>query len=136
MRGMVGSIGRWGGILPSVLALLLLFKLLVPAGYMIAAGGDGAPGLVLCSPEAQPRAQTADHGGHDRAPADQAPSSSGDRPCAFAALGAPPLPPPPPALPPQAPTAAVPPDLPEAPALRRLGAAAPPPPATGPPSDV
>jgi hypothetical protein len=136
MRGAVGSIGRWGGMVPAVLALLLLFKLLIPAGYMIGPDRDGAPGFVLCATQAQPAAEPEGHGGHDRSPAEQAPVDSGERPCAFAALGAPPLPPAPPALPSPAPPAAATADLPEAPVLHRVAAAASPPPATGPPPTV
>lgn len=136
MRGMFGSIGRLGSMVPAALALLLLFRLLIPAGYMIAPDREGRPGLELCAPGVKPAAQPQGHGGHDGHPAEQAPSGSGERPCVFAALGAPPLPPAPPALPPQAPDAAVPPDLPAAPALPRMAAAAPPPPARGPPPSV
>lgn len=133
MRGMVGSIGRNGGILPFVLTLLLLFRLFIPSGYMIAPDHDGRPGLVLCSAPAQPAEAPAHHDGH---PADPAPSKPAEPPCAFAALGAPPLPPEPPALPPTVPAAAAAPDLPAGPALPLIAAAAPPPPATGPPVSV
>lgn len=135
MRGMVGSIGRSGGIVPAMLVLLLLFKLLIPAGYMIAVDREGAAGLVLCAPQTQPAVGTERHGGHDRTPADEAPAGSGERPCAFAALAAPFLPPPP-ALPSQPPAGVAVPDLLGPPALPPVATAAPPPPSTGPPISV
>jgi hypothetical protein len=133
---MVGSIGRSGAIVSAALALLLLFRLLVPTGYMIARDAGGAPRLVLCVPKGQPAAEAEGHGDHDRAPAEQAPAGSGERPCAFAALGAPPLPPAPPALPDQALPVAAPPGLIAAAVFRRAAPAVSPPPATGPPLPV
>jgi len=136
MRGMVGNIGSRGGFAAPVLALLLLFRLLIPSGYMIAPDHDGRPGLVLCAAPAQAAAEPTRHGGHDGHPADPAPSQPGEPPCPYAALAAPPLPPAPPLLQPQALAAVAPPDLPAGPDLPRPAPAAPPPPATGPPSAV
>lgn len=136
MRGMAGSIGGGGGLIPPILALLLLFRLLVPSGYMIAPDHEGRPGLALCAAPAQAASEAALHGGHDGQPADPAPAKSAEPPCAFAALGAPPLPPAPPAVAPRVSAAAAPPALPEGPALPRPAPAAPLPPATGPPLSV
>jgi hypothetical protein len=133
MRGIFGSIGRSGGFVPPALALLLLFRLLIPSGYMIAPDREGRPGLVLCAAPAQAAAQSPSHGGHDNHPADPAPSKPGERPCPFAALAAPPLPPAPPGVLPRIPAAAMAPDLPAPAELPRVARAAPPPPATGPP---
>lgn len=133
MRGMVAKIGGKGGSVPSLLALLLLFRLFIPSGYMIAPDHEGRPGLALCAAQVQTAAEPEHHGGH---PADPAPSRSGELPCAFAAPAAPPLPPTPPALPPRVPAAAAAPDLPAGPALARPVLASPPPPATGPPPSV
>lgn len=136
MRGMAGSIGSSSGMAAAALALLLLFRLLIPAGYMISADRDGAPALVLCAPLSQPAAREEAHGGHDGHPAGQAPAGSAERPCVFAALGAPPLLPAPPALLPRAPAAHLAPDPPPAPAFPRPASAAATPPATGPPLPV
>ena len=136
MRGMVCSIGRKGGFVPSALALLLLFRLLIPSGYMIAPDHHGRPGLALCSAPARAAAKPAGHRGHDGHPAESAPSKPGERPCPFAALAAPPLPPHPPALESRLPAPDPVPDLPEARAGPRPAPAAPPPPATGPPFSV
>jgi hypothetical protein len=135
MRGLVGNIGRKGGLLPSMLALLLLFRLLIPSGYMIAADHEGRPGLVLCAASGQPAAEAAPPGGHDGHPADPAPSKPGERPCPFAALAAPPFPPEAPAVPPHA-FAALAPELPAGGALPPVASASPPPPARGPPLPV
>ncbi|MEA3064426.1 MAG: hypothetical protein QOJ27_865, partial [Sphingomonadales bacterium] len=48
MTGKTGSGRRWGGTSGALLALLLLFRLLVPAGYMIAPDETGRPVLALC----------------------------------------------------------------------------------------
>lgn len=136
MRGVVGNIGHRGGLLPSVLALFLLFRLLIPSGYMIAPDLDGKPGLLLCAAPAQPAAEPALHSGHGVNPADPAPSGSGERPCAYAALAAPPLPPEPPAVPPRTFTAVLPPVLPYGSDQPRVAPASPPPPARGPPLPV
>jgi hypothetical protein len=132
MWGVIGSNRHWRGLAPSALALLLLFRLLIPAGYMIAPDHQGRPGLVLCAAPARESAQPERHAGHVDRSADKAPSKLGERPCPFAALAAPPLPPAPPAIPPRAPAAVVAPDLPPA-DLPRVARAAPSPPATGPP---
>lgn len=133
---MVGSIGRSGGIMPAALALLLMFRLIIPTGYMIAPDAGGAPGLVLCVPKGQPAAEAKGHGGHERAPAEQAPAEPGERPCAFAALSAPPVPPAPPVVPTRALPVAAPLELVAAAVLRRTAPAVSPPPATGPPLPV
>lgn len=132
MRGMVVSIGHKGGLLSPVLALLLLFRLLIPAGYMIAPDVQGRPGLALCAAPAQPPAA----GGHEDHGGDPAAPGPGERPCPYAALAAPPIPPAPPAVPPKAPIAVLPPDLPADPGLPGVAPAAPPPPARGPPVAV
>jgi hypothetical protein len=130
---MVGNIGRRGGFVPSALALLLLFRLLIPSGYMIAPDHHGRPGLTLCAASA---AEPAGHAGHDGHPAKPGPSKSGERPCPFAALAAPPLPPQPPALAVRLPSPVPAPDLPQVSDRPRIAPAAPPPPATGPPLSV
>lgn len=141
MRGVVGNIGHRGGLLPSVLALFLLFRLLIPSGYMIAPDHDGKPGLVLCAAPARSAAEPVSHSGHDDLsdsdhPADPAPSGPGERPCAYAALAAPPLPPEPPAVPPRTFAAVLPPELPDGSDHPRVPPASPPPPSTGPPLPV
>ncbi|HET9638622.1 MAG TPA: DUF2946 family protein [Allosphingosinicella sp.] len=133
MRGVVDSIRRRGGFVPPALALLLLFRLLIPSGYMIAPDHQGRPGLTLCAAPAQAAAGPARHGSHDGHPDDPAPSKPGERPCPFAALAAPPLPPAPPAVVPRIAAAAIQPDLPARSDLPRVARAAPPPPARGPP---
>lgn len=125
-----------GRLLPPILALLLLFRLLIPAGYMIAPDHEGKPGLTLCAASAQAASEPTLHGGHAGHDADPAPSNPGERPCPFAALAAPPLPPAPPSLPSQALAAAVPPELPANPAPPRVAPAASLPPARGPPMTV
>lgn len=136
MRGVVGNIGHRGGLLPSVLALFLLFRLLIPSGYMIAPDHDGKPGLQLCAAPAQSTAEPVPHSGHDGHPVDPAPSGPGERPCAYAALAAPPLPPEPPAVPPRTLAAVLSPDLPDGSDLPRVAPASLPPPARGPPLPV
>jgi hypothetical protein len=136
MRGLAGKFEQSGGIVSVALALLLLFRLLIPSGYMIAPDRDGRPGLELCAAPARAAADAAINGGHDRHPADQAPAETRELPCAFAAPAAPPLPPEPPAVAPRSPAAAVPPDMPTGPSLVRVAPAAPRPPATGPPLPV
>lgn len=135
MRGGVGSIGRRGGLLPSVLALVLLFRLLIPSGYMIAPDGDGRPGLILCAGQALTAAEPSLHDGHDAHPADPAPDPQ-EPPCAYAALAAPPLPPEPPLVPPRPFAAPLAPDRPAGSDLPRVARASPPPPARGPPLAV
>lgn len=136
MRGIFGIIGRRGGFIPTALALVLLLRLLIPSGYMIAPDHEGKPGLTLCAVPAPAGAQIARHGGHDDHPSDPSPSKPGERPCPFAAVAAPPLPPKPPVLSPRAPADSVPPSLPGRADLPRVARAAPPPPATGPPLSV
>ena len=135
MRSTVAGIGHVRGLAPPALALLLLFRLLIPSGYMIAPDREGRPGLSLCAGPAQVTAEPERHGGHDGHAA-PAPSKPGERPCPFAALAAPPLPPAPPAVPPKAPAAVIPPELRTLADLPRVAPAAPPPPATGPPLPV
>ena len=132
MRGMVGNSRQSGGFASVALALLLLFRLLIPSGYMIAPDPEGTPGLALCAGPARAAVQAAMHGTHDGHP-DPAPSSPDEIPCAFAALAAPPLPPEPPVVVPHFQSAGLPPDLPSNPDLRQVAPAAPPPPARGPP---
>ena len=125
--------------MPTALALILLFRLLIPSGYMIAPDHDGTPSLTLCAVPAPAAARIARHGGHDdhsADPADPSPSKPGERPCPFAAVAAPPIPTEPPALAPQAPAHSVPPALPDRSHRPRVATAAPPPPATGPPPTV
>jgi hypothetical protein len=133
MRGRIGRIGERSGFVAPMLALLLLFRLLIPAGYMIAPDHEGRPGLALCGVPAQAAADPARHGGHDGHDSDSAPSNPGELPCPFAALAAPPLPPSPPALPPLAAVEGVPPLLPDGADSPRVAPASPPPPARGPP---
>jgi hypothetical protein len=131
---MVGKFRQSGGFVPAVLTLLLLFRLLIPSGYMIAPDLDGTPGLALCAAPAQAAAEAALHGGHDGHPAgDSMPSRPGEIPCPFAAIAAPPLPPQPPALSPQVRAAVVQPGLPTDPDLPRVAPASSSPPARGPP---
>jgi hypothetical protein len=133
---MVRRFRHWGGFAPAALALLLLFRLLIPSGFMIAPDQEGRPGLVLCSAPAQAAAETAQHPGHDGHPDDPAPSKPGEIPCPFAALAAPPLQPEPPAVEPKVRAVAVPPELPANPGFPRVAPASPPPPARGPPIPV
>jgi hypothetical protein len=135
MRGMVASIGRRRGFAPA-LALLLLFRLLIPSGYMVAPDHSGRPGLALCAASSGAAVQPVLHDGHAGHRTDPAPAKPGERPCPFAALAAPPLPPTPPALPPRAQAAFVPPAFPAPTDLPRVAPAAPPPPARGPPPSV
>ncbi len=106
-----------------LLSLVLLFRTLIPAGYMIAPAGGGLA-LTLCEAAAPP--ESAHHQGHE-APAKP------KQPCAYAALAAPVLPPAPPPL-------ATPPPPPDSAAAGRVAPesvppapAALPPPSTGPP---
>ena len=133
MRGIVGRIGGMGAWTPRLLALVLVFRLLVPAGYMI---DPAQAGLVFCSPPATAAAQAGGHGGADGHPGAPAPGKADERPCAYAALAAPPLPTVPPAFLPPTPDEASPPVLPAAQGRSRPGLAAPPPHATGPPMPV
>jgi DUF2946 family protein len=111
----------------ALLALLVLFRLAVPAGWMIAPAGAGGPGLVLCESAAP---APAGHHRHEPLPAKH---KSGL--CPFASLASPTLPLTPPlvGIPagPAEPAPAVPPPAGYAPSP-----AAPPPPATGPPLPV
>jgi hypothetical protein len=121
---MVGRIARLRGLAPHLLALVLVFRLLVPAGFMISPDHSG---LVFCSAPA-PSGEAAHHDGHSAAPA-----KAGDGPCPYAAMAAPPLPPAPPMVFEPAPASAAPPIAPAAQSDLSRGLAAPPPPATGPP---
>lgn len=132
----MGSVGRRGGFAPSLLALVLLFRLLIPSGYMIAPDQAGRLGLALCGVPAEAAARSASHGGHDAHPADSAPSRPGEAPCPFAAVSAPPLPPEPPTLAPRGPVSSVSQDPTPHRDHPRVARAAPPPPATGPPATV
>jgi hypothetical protein len=107
----------------ALLSLVLLFRALIPAGYMIAPSGGWAA-LTPCAVAATPA--PGHHDGHP-GPAKPAP------PCAYAALASPALPPAPPPL-------AIPPAPPEplpapwsARTQPRPRPASPPPPSTGPP---
>ena len=126
---------RFPAVRPGLCALLLgalLLRMLVPAGFMLAADARGAPALVLCDGVAPPAAtMPAMHGGHHHAPAD--PAQRHEAPCPYAALAAPVLPPLPPVV-----AAPVAPAGPSAPVVRptawsTAGPAAAPPPSTGPP---
>ena len=109
----------------ALLAFVLLFRTLVPAGYMIAPA-DGGLALTLCEAASAPA--SAHHQGHE-APAE--PKQS----CAYAALAAPALPPAPPLFEAPAALGAAPaPSL--APASIKPGPASLPPPSTGPPHRV
>ena len=133
---MVGKMRRSGSVAAPLLALVLLFRLLVPAGYMIGPDSGGRPGLVLCAGMAGATAERSTHHGHGGETEAPAPAKPGSVPCAYAALGAPPLPPAPPVLPP--PSRAAEPSLAATPldGVRHSALAAPPPPATGPPLPV
>jgi hypothetical protein len=139
MRGRAGKFKYSSGLAPALLALVLLFRLLVPSGYMIAADRDGTPQLMLCAAPVQAPAKPAvdgDHEGHSADPAGPAPSNPGEQPCPFAALAAPHLPPEPPAVPERIFAAALRADLPPGPDFPRVAPASPPPPARGPPLPV
>ena len=126
-------IGQRGGFVAPLLVLLLLFRLLIPTGYMIVPDHEGRPGLALCGVTAPASAAPASHGGHDAHDPDRAPPNPGDRPCPYAALAAPPLPPSPPAVRPPAPVAVLSLFLPARSEFPRIAPASPPPPARGPP---
>jgi hypothetical protein len=131
---MHGTIRRLRAAAP-LLALVLLFRLVVPSGYMIAPDKSGLPGLVLCVGAAAEAVERAHHG-HDSDPAEPAPPESAEVPCPYAALAAPPLPPAPPAY---AEPAPAPEAVPASESRRRIAQsrlAAPPPPSTGPPLPV
>lgn len=133
MWGMISELRRSGSLVTALLAFVLLSRLLIPAGYMIAPDDSGRPGLVLCAAAA---AEPATHGGHDGHPAAPEPSKPGEVPCPYAALAAPPLPPAPPAFPTPLPAATEPPGLAPTDGLHDSALAAPPPPSTGPPLPV
>ena len=133
---MVGKFRRSGGVAAPVLALVLLFRLLVPAGYMIGPDSGGRPGLVLCAGMTGAVAEPAPHHGHDGGPEVPAPAKPGEIPCVYSSLGAPPLPPAPPSLPPPSPAAEPPAAGIPLDGVRRSALAAPPPPSTGPPLPV
>ncbi|HYD37514.1 MAG TPA: hypothetical protein VEA60_07865 [Allosphingosinicella sp.] len=106
-----------------MLALVLLSRTLIPAGYMIAPAGGWA---VLTPCEGPAFAAAADHRGHH-------PPAKPEPPCAYAALASPPLPPAAPlfAAPVLAPEVGTPAWL--APSPAPAGSASLPPPSTGPP---
>lgn len=115
-----------------MMALALLARLLVPAGFMPMVGAGGAPALVLCTGTA-PMAMPGMAGAHQRRH-DPAPGHDGEHACPFGALAAAvvdavraPLPPLPFAAIVAATLAAVYRSMPG------RGLAAPPPPKTGPP---
>src|SRR4051812_13921934 len=136
MRGIVRSMRRSGNPAWAALALVLLFRLLVPAGYMVGPDSAGRPGLVLCGGAVGATVAGAHRHGHEGRPIAPAPSTPGEHLCPFAALAAPPLPPSPTAIVPPPPAAASPPAASLAEDMLRPALAAPPPPATGPPSPV
>jgi hypothetical protein len=110
----------------ALLALVLVLRTAIPAGYMIAPSSGGLA-FTLC--EASVPAPSPHHQGHET-PAKPKP------PCAYAALAAP-------ALPPGPPLVLAPPPPPEASPAGGAGTAAiapepasPPPPSTGPPLPV
>lgn len=110
----------------ALLSLVLLFRIMVPAGYMISPSA-GWPMLTLCEAPAPPA--PADHHGQ-HAPAEP------KQPCAYAALASP-------ALPPEPPMVGAPPSPPETALRGRIaedafqpGPASFPPPSTGPPRRV
>lgn len=110
----------------AMLALVLLFRTLIPAGYMIAPRHGGLA-LTLCEGRAAPA--TTGHEGHE------APSAP-KQPCAYAALAAPALPPAPPQIGTPLPPPASASELRTAPAAIRPGPLSLPPPSTGPPHQV
>lgn len=115
----------------ALLALALAMRVLVPAGWMPAAGQGLA--ITLCSGEGAVTAWVdADGKIHKHDPAQ---GSMADHPCAFAGMGAPmlggDLPAPPAMLPAPRDEIA---RIAQAPAAIGQGLAAPPPPATGPPA--
>ena len=121
-----GGLPRFGAnaAMLAMLALALLSRTLIPAGYMIAPAG-GWPMLTLCEAPATPA--SAHHQGHH-------PPAKPKLPCAYAALASPALPPAPPpfAVPPNPPEAAMP-DR-QGPDSVSAGPASLPPPSTGPPA--
>jgi hypothetical protein len=129
----MGKSGQKGGLASIALALLLLCRLLIPSGYMIAPDSEGRPGFALCAAPARAAVRAALHGSHADHPADSVPSKADELPCAFAALAAPPLPPAPPVVMPRLQSGTLAPDVPAEPDARPVASAAPPPPATGPP---
>lgn len=86
MRGVTwASLSRGAAIFAAVIALVL--NVMVPPGFM--AGGQGAPGLVMCTGHGPVMIASdldglfKDAGSHDS-------KSKGDGPCAFTGHGAPP----------------------------------------------
>jgi hypothetical protein len=136
MRGMVGKMRRSGGVVPSLLALVLLFRLMIPVGYMIGPNDLGGPGLVLCGAVAGVTAGHASHPSRDGHPAAPLPAKSDGHPCPYAAVSAPPVPPAAPAVLPPVLSPGSPPALREVDGRALPALAAPPPPATGPPLPV
>ena len=133
MRGIVGGMRHWAWAATPLLAFVLLFRMLIPAGYMIGADVSGRPRLVVCGAIATSAPPMHDHHGHPAAPA---PAKAHEPPCAYAALGAPPLPPAAPAFLPPPLAAEAPPVSAPIENWAQADPAAAPPPATGPPSQV
>ncbi|MEA3052394.1 MAG: hypothetical protein QOG72_1297 [Sphingomonadales bacterium] len=133
MRGLVDKMRRSRRAVPPLLALVLLFRLLIPAGYMIGSDGGGRPGLILCGAAAVIAHHPAHHGHDGRS---EAPAKPDGHPCPFAALSAPPVPSAAPAVVPPLLSPASPPAVGQAETMARPALAAPPPPATGPPLPV
>lgn len=138
LRGLgdIATLRRMGLVL---VALAMLVRVVVPAGYMAAATESGGPAIVICTGEGALEVVVDADGAASKAPLGQdgQPHKSDpktDHPCAFAGaatpLGAPVL-----ALA-AAPLLAYAPAVPVLPAHQRpgLGLAAPPPPTTGPPA--
>jgi hypothetical protein len=124
---------RTSSLRPGLLSLLLgalILRMLVPAGFMIAATPAGAAALVLCDGTV-PAAHTLHHHPEHDAPA--APAHHQQAPCPYAALATPVLPPLPAAFAPPAPPAQVPPAAPSAKAAGFTRGASLLPPSTGPP---
>ena len=72
--------------------LAVLLRVLIPAGFMLAAGSDhGASKIVVCSGQGAVEVMVDSHGHRIKAPADHGKGKGGDRPCAFAAMATAPL---------------------------------------------
>lgn len=128
MRGFRVKAAGSGGAACALLAFVLLFRLLVPGGYMIAPGDGEGPALIPCGAAAEPGPSHDRHG-----PGHAAPSKPAEPPCPYAALTAP-VPPPSPSLAPVPAMAEAAPVATAPAAGARPALAAPTPPATGPPS--
>lgn len=126
------GVGRSRDAFAALLALVLLFRLLVPGGYMIGSDDAGRIGLILCGSAGAAAAESDEHhkAGHEM------PAEPVQPPCPYAALAAP-------VLPPLPPLAVPPPPIGDSRTESgwegdpvRPAPAAPPPPATGPPLPV